>query len=127
MQRALVAIALLVVLALIILGVYGVCGGHDDALRCVRDVAIIVLVLETFVVTLLLGLIVLLLGRLISTIQEEVTPVLQSAKRTVDTVQGTTTFVSDTLVGPLIGLAGMGAGVKRTLVALVARRKPRRG
>jgi hypothetical protein len=126
MQRVVAVLIVLAVLALLALGVYGLCSPKDDALACVRDLAIIVLVLETFIVTLLLLLIVILFGRLISTIQDEVAPVLQSAKRTVDTVQGTTTFVSNSIVAPLISLAGFGAGVRGTLRAILARRKTRR-
>ena len=126
MGRVAAVIVILLIVALLALGLYGVCGTSDDGLRCLRDVAIIVLVLETFVVTLLLALIVLLFGRLVTTIHDEVTPVLQSAKRTVDTVQGTTTFVSDTIVAPLVGLAGLGAGIKGTLGAILGRRKSRR-
>jgi hypothetical protein len=53
-------------------------------------------------------------------------PILASAKRTVDTVQGTTTFVSDTLVAPLIGIAGFGSAIKGTANALFNRKKNRR-
>ena len=128
MQRAGLVIVVVVVLALLGLGLYAVCGQSEDGtLSCLRDVAIIVLVLETFAVTILLAVIVLLFGRLITTIQQEVTPVLRSAKRTADTVQGTTAFVSDTFVAPLVGLAGFASGLKGTLLAILAGKKSRRG
>jgi hypothetical protein len=126
MQRFWIVLVILLIVALIGLGLYGVCGFRDDSLQCLRDIAIIVLVLETFVVTILMALIVLLFGRLVSTVQNAVTPIMESAKRTVDTVQGTTTFVSDTLVAPLIGLAGFGSALKGTVSALFGRRKNRR-
>ena len=122
MQRFWIVLVILLIVALMGLGLYGVCGSRDG-LQCLRDIAIIVLVLETFVVTVLMAVIVLLFGRLVSTIQNAVTPIMESAKRTVDTVQGTTTFVSDTLVAPLIGLAGFGAALKGTVSALFSRRK----
>lgn len=123
MKRLLALIVILVIAALIIVGLNGLCGSRADALACLRDVAIIVLVAETFAVTLLLALIVLLFARLTAAIQNEITPVIRSAKRTVDTVEGTTTFVSNTFVAPLINLAGFGAGVRGALGALLTRRK----
>jgi hypothetical protein len=126
MQRIGIVLVILLIVAVLGLSLYGVCGQTENKLACVRDVAIIVLVLETFVGTLLLALIVLLFGRLVSTIQNEVMPILASAKRTVDTVQGTTTFVSDTLVAPLIGIAGFGSAIKGTANALFNRKKNRR-
>jgi hypothetical protein len=121
MQRAAIVLVLLLIVAAIVAGLYGLCGSSSSALQCVRDVAIIVLVLETFVVTLLLALIVLLFGRLISTIQDQVMPVLHSAQRTAQTVEGTTKFVSDTVVAPLISLAGFAAGLRGTVAALLMR------
>jgi hypothetical protein len=129
MQRVWIVVVILVLVAMLGLGLYGVCGSNmtkSEVVQCVRDVAIVVLVLETFVVTLLLALIVLLFGRLLSTIQNEIMPILNSAKRTVNTVQGTTTFVSDSLVAPLIGLAGFGSAIKGTLGALVNRSQRRK-
>jgi len=89
----------------------------------VRDLSIIVLAIVSLAVVVLLAVIVLLFGRLINVIQGEVEPILTSAKKTVSTVQGTTTFVADSLVAPLISLAGLGSGLRGTLAALASRRK----
>jgi hypothetical protein len=125
MNRAL-AVIVLVLVGVLIFGVYSACGPAGSTplqLACVRDIAIIILVLETFVVTLLLALIVVLFGWLVTTVQDEIKPILMSAQQTVNTVQGTTRFVADTVVSPIISLAGMGAGVRSTLLALLSRRK----
>ena len=122
MKRAVAVVLALLIVALIVLGLYAACGNNEGTLTCVRDMAIIVLVLETSVVTLLMALIVILLGRLISMIQEQVLPVLESAKKTVQTVQGTTAFVSDSLVAPLIRIAGFGSAIKGTVRALFGRK-----
>lgn len=122
MQGAAAVVLGLLIVALIVLGLYAACGNNEGTLTCVRDVAIILLVLETSVVTLLMALIGILSGRLISMTQEQVLPVLESAKKTVQTVQGTTTFVSDSLVAPLITIAGFGSAIKGTVRALFGRR-----
>ena len=128
MNRALAVILALALVGAMVFGLYAVCGsGGTPAgpLACLRDIAIVVLVLETFVVTLLLALIALLIGRLVTTLQEEIKPILNSAKQTANTVQGTTRFVADTVVNPIISLAGMGAGVRGTLLAILHRRRNR--
>lgn len=118
-----VAVVLLIV-AVVFLGLYGLCHTRDG-LVCLRDVAIVTLAVASFAVTVLLLLIVLLFARLISAIQEGVEPILASAKRTVDTVQGTTSFVSDTVVAPLVSIAGLVGGTQGLIRALVSRRKSR--
>jgi hypothetical protein len=126
MRQLGIAVVILVILALLVLSLYAVCGYNEGTLSCLRDVAIIVLVLETFVVTLLMALIVLIFGRLLKTIEDQVLPILHSAKNTADTVQGTTKFVSDTLVAPLIGIASFGSAIKGTMGALFNRRQRRK-
>ena len=76
-----------------------------------RDVAIILVAVESLVVTLLLGVVVVLLWRLVNLIEREITPVLSSLQQTVHTVQGTTEFVSDSLVSPLIRISSIISGV----------------
>ncbi len=128
MQRSGIVLVTLLLVALLCLGLYAACGSSPttpEVVQCVRDVAIIILMLETFVVTILLLLIVRLFAHLVSTIHDEVLPILASAKRTVDTVQGTTTFVSDSLVAPLIGIAGFGSAIKGTVMALFGRKQRR--
>lgn len=128
MQRAAVIVVLLVILVLLGLGLYAACGQAPEGqlVACVRDVAIIVLVLETFVVTLLMLVLVLLFSQLVTTIRQEIMPILRSAKRTVDTVQGTTTFVTDSVVAPIISAAGLVSGVRHTLMTLISRGKAKK-
>jgi hypothetical protein len=50
---------------------------------------------------------------LINLVQNEVKPILQSTSETVNTLKGTTTFLSQNLVAPVIKLNGYMAGMKR--------------
>ena len=122
MQKAVAVLLALLIVALIVLGLYAACGNNEGTLSCVRDIAIIILVLETSVATILLFLISWLFWQLTSTIRDEIMPILSSAKRTADTVQGTTTFVTDSLVAPLIRIAGFGSAIKGTVRALFGRK-----
>jgi hypothetical protein len=86
-----------------------------------------VLVLETFVVTMLLGIIVLLFGEFINTVQTEILPILRQLQQTANTVQGTTRFVADAVVSPIISLAGFGSAVRGTMLALMRMGRRRSG
>ena len=61
---------------------------------------------------------VVLLWRLLRVIQREITPVLTSLQQTANTVRGTTEFVSDSFVSPLIRFSSLLFGRGRDLESL---------
>lgn len=91
----------------------------------VRDIAIIVLALESLVIGLFLILLMIQVRSLTKLLQEEVKPILDSANETASTVRGTTTFVSDTIVSPLIRATSLVSGLSTVLKALTRRRSKR--
>ena len=96
-------------------------------LQSARDLAIVFVAVAAFVVTLLLAAVVVLLWRLLRVIQREITPVLVSLQQTVNTVRGTTEFVSDSFVSPLIRFSSIFSGVGGTMKALAATLKRKEG
>jgi hypothetical protein len=58
------------------------------------------------------------LQSLIALLRDEIKPVLDSANETASTIRGTTTFVSDAVVTPMIQVASLSAGVFQTLRTL---------
>lgn len=68
----------------------------------VRDIAIIVLAVQSIVVGVLIGVLIWQVWRLVKLIQTEVRPILEDTQATVSTVRGTATFVSDNVVDPVI-------------------------
>lgn len=98
----------------------------------IRDIAIIVLALESIVVLLLLGVVVGLLWWLIQTLERKITPILNttdetvnSVSETVNTVRGTATFVSDAVVSPIIKVISYASGVKSAVQMLTKWRSRR--
>jgi hypothetical protein len=89
-------------------------------LQSARDLAIVLLALEALVVTLLLGFVAVLLWRLIRVLEREIRPVLSSLKQTANTVRGTTEFVSDSFVSPLIRVSSLFSGAGGALRALIS-------
>ena len=51
-------------------------------------------------------------------ISQQVAPVVQSARETVETVKGTSSFITETLVSPIIRLYGLVMRVRRILAVL---------
>jgi hypothetical protein len=60
-----------------------------------------------------------LIGTVQSLLRDDVQPTLRSARQTVDSIRGTTSFVADTAVAPVIRVYGVFSGVRRFLSVLV--------
>ena len=86
-----------------------------------RDIMILVVGSMTFIVLLAILVVVVAIGlaarvlirRVTKLLNDDVSPLLDSARETVYTVRGTTTFVSETAVRPIIRVYGVLAGAKR--------------
>ena len=91
-------------------------------LASVRDLAIILLALESLVIGVVLVVLILEIRNLARLLGEEMKPILDSADETVRTVRGTTTFVSETLVNPMIRASSFASGVMQALRILTRRR-----
>jgi hypothetical protein len=86
-----------------------------------RDLAIIVLALESIVVGVLLGILVIQVMRLVRLLREEVMPILRSTQDTVTTVRGTTDFMADHLVQPVVKASSYAAGARQVISTLFGR------
>jgi hypothetical protein len=91
-----------------------------------RDIAFVVMALETLVLMVLVLIVIVLLAVLIVLVYDRVIPVLEQLNRTVNTVadtvhtvRGTTTFVSDKVVTPFIELSSYAAGAVRILKGIL--------
>jgi hypothetical protein len=92
----------------------------------IRDIAIIVVAIESLFVFLLLGILVWQVWRLTKMIQTEVKPILDDTQETIGTLRGTTTFVSDHVVTPVTRTTSKMAGMRRSASVLAADLMPRR-
>lgn len=87
----------------------------------VRDLAIILLAIESLVIGVVLIILVLEIRNLAKMLKEEIKPILESADETARTVRGTTVFVSENLVQPMIQVSSFASGVLQALRILVRR------
>jgi hypothetical protein len=86
---------------------------HPAAAANVRDIFIIFLALESLVIGAALVVLVIQLASLINLLQNEVKPILKSTNETVNTLRGTSAFLSENLVEPVIKLNSYLAGLKK--------------
>jgi len=104
-------IGALILVALIVLSVIFLLQPSTDTARF-RDVFIIFMALESIVIGLALIILIVQIARLINLLQNEIKPIIDSTNETVSTLRGTTHFLSNNLVEPVIKLneylAGLG-------------------
>ena len=55
------------------------------------------------------------LAKMVNLLQNEVKPILEATNETINTLKGTTEFLSENLVEPVIKLNGYVAGLKKIL------------
>ncbi|NLG48678.1 MAG: hypothetical protein GX552_01040 [Chloroflexi bacterium] len=92
-------------------------------LAAVRDVAIVLLAIESIVIGVLLAIIMVQIIRLVRLLREEIGPLLHTTQETLDSVKQTTNFVSHNVVDPVIQVSSYSAGVTETLRNLFAIRR----
>jgi hypothetical protein len=92
-----------------------------EIVATVRDVAIIALALESLVVIALLVVLIWEVLRLVRMLRDDIKPILQSADETARTVRGTTTFVSENFVSPVVKVSSVATGVVEALRILTRR------
>jgi hypothetical protein len=77
---------------------------RPDLAASVRDVFIIFMALEFMVIGVALVILIFQLAVLTNMLQHEIKPILDSTSETINTVRGTTTFISENLVEPIVKL-----------------------
>ncbi|MEZ4675354.1 MAG: hypothetical protein R2932_14050 [Caldilineaceae bacterium] len=92
----------------------------------IRDIAIIIIAIQSIVIGVLLAVLVWQVWRLVKMLQTEVQPIIKDAQETVSTVRGTTTFVSDSVVNPVVKTTSTLVGIRRTVSSLTADLRPQR-
>lgn len=106
--------AVIVLLALLGLAIYALLQPNTPTER-IRDIFVIVVALETLIIGVALIVLLLQLASLINLLQNEIRPILHSATETVDSLRGTTDFLGETVVEPVIKLNSYVASVRRVL------------
>ena len=87
--------------------------GNAEVAAQVRDVFIILLALEMFVIGVAFIILVVQLASLTNLLQNEIKPILTSTTDTVNTLKGTVRFLSDNVTEPVIKMNESLASVRK--------------
>lgn len=94
---------ILVVLALIVLATIFLVNPENSAItEQIRDVFIIFMALESLIIGIALVVLIVQLSTLINLLQNEIRPIINATNETVNTLKGTTKFISENLTEPVI-------------------------
>jgi hypothetical protein len=85
----------------------------SSATANIRDIFIIFMALESLIIGAALVVLIIQVASLINLLQNEVRPILQATTDTVNTLRGTTEFLSENLVEPVIKLNSYLAGLRK--------------
>ena len=117
------SIAAVFILAVLIIVIYALTLPSTDTAK-IRDIFIIVMALESLIIGLSLIILMIQLAQLISLLRNEIKPIVESTQDTVNTLQGTTRFLTDNMVEPVMKLNEYLAALRSLLEVLrLSRRK----
>jgi len=120
-QRRLIIIVAVLVAVIVLAGLITgaiVLFNNPVAAANVRDVMIIFMALEFIVIGAALVVLMFQLAVLTNMLQHEIKPILDSTNETINTVRGTTTFLSENLVEPVVKLNSYLAAITQVVDSL---------
>lgn len=118
-----IVVVLILLLAGLIAGIYFLLQPTTDTAR-VRDIFIIIMAIQSLLIGFTLVILIVQMARLINLLQNEIKPILDSTNETVSNLRGTTTFLSNNLVEPVMKLNEYLAGLTELFKVIgLARRK----
>jgi hypothetical protein len=103
------------VLGIIVTGIVLLAGAGNETTSQVRDIFIILMALVSLVIGTALVVLIIQMAALINLLQNEIKPILKSSSDTVNTLKGTTTFLSDNLASPVIKINSSVAGLRKLI------------
>ncbi len=116
----------LLILVLIIFGLYQLGDDDQSALERLRDISVIFIVLLFLINVVLLAAITAGLGLLLLQIKDRVIPPLEELTGTAKRIRGTTNFVTEEAIKPIVAVAGSYAKMRAMTRTVVGKqRKPK--
>jgi hypothetical protein len=94
-----------------------------DQVGRIRDIFIIFMALESLLIGAALVVLIVQVASLINLLQNEVRPILEATNETVNHLRGTTEFLGENMVEPVIKASSYMAGMKRMLELFGVKKK----
>jgi hypothetical protein len=108
------SLLIIVLIAGIVLAVIAMVN-HPDQTETIRDIVIVFMAVESLLIGLTLILLIIQLARLTALLQNEIKPILDSTNDTVNTLRGTTQFLSRNLVDPVMKVNSTASAIRKAL------------
>jgi len=112
-----VIVAAIILILLIIASIWFLLQPTTDTAK-IKDVFIIFMALQSLFLGIILIVLIIQLARLINLLQNDIKPILDSTNETVSTLRGTTVFLSENVVEPVIKMNEYFAGITKGLALL---------
>jgi hypothetical protein len=111
---AAIAAVVVILVVLIIAAAYGLTL-NPGFTQNLRDIFIIFMALESLIIGVALVVLIIQIASLINLLNNEIKPVLEATNETIATLRGTTQFLSENLVEPVVKLNSYVAGLQKML------------
>lgn len=108
-----IVIGIVVLLALIVFAIVSLFRADINTTSKIRDIFIIFMALQSLLLGVALIILIIQLATLINVFKNEIKPILDTTNETLNNLKGTTTFISNNLVEPVMKLNEYSAGIKR--------------
>lgn len=109
------AVALGLVLLAVVIGLIVWLVGNPATAEALRDAVIVMIAIESLITGVAVIVLIVQMARLTALLQNEVRPLLEASNETLQTVRGTTTFLSENMVRPVVRLSGAAAALRRAI------------
>jgi len=116
-------LGIIVLLGLIIFSVVLLFQADLETTSRIRDIFIIFMALQSLVLGIAIIILIIQLATLINVFKNEIKPILETTNETLRNLRGTTSFISNNLVEPVIKMNEYSAGFKKFMDILIPRRK----
>jgi len=117
-----IGVAAFIFVALIVLAIYGLT--RDAGItQNIRDILIIFMALVSLVIGAAMVILIVQLASLINLLNNEIKPILDATNETIATLRGTTQFLSENLVEPVMKLNSYLAGLQKMLEMIGMKKK----
>jgi len=118
-QKSKLGVGIIVILVLMVIlfvaGIVALAMAPESTTAKVRDIFIIILALESLVLGVGMIILIIQLATLTNLLQNEIKPILDSTNETINHLRGTTHFLSNNLVEPVMKLNEYLAGIRKLI------------
>jgi len=116
-------IGLVIIIALIVFAFVRLFQADLETTSRIRDIFIIFMALQSIVLGIAIIILIVQLATLINVFKNEIKPILETTNETLRNLRGTTSFLSNNLVEPVIKMNEYSAGFKKFFDILKPRKK----